>query len=908
MKDTRTRWSLPLALAILCLLMAPGPARAIDEENCLMCHRHRGLSYIDEAGDFRLLYVSEPVYDNSPHGLFACTDCHEDIDRIPHTGAGKVNCLKTCHIENPTLGNKFTHAEVAEVLAGSVHSPVDEFGREKPFPEDYPTCKTCHQDPLYRPLQFFKHLRPGVSEKIMNRCLVCHDDPDYVKKFYSHFSSRMQKGRNVKEVVRMCGHCHEDQNFIERHDLDNVVYSYWETYHGKAAFFGNELVPDCLDCHAGFTGSVHSMHAADDPQSTVHPDNRYITCANIDCHPSADPKLADYKVHMLADRDRHPFEYYVSAFFVTLTLLSFIPIMLALILDVIRSLFPGNTVHENRPLPPRPIVAGVELGPQEPLIEVKKGKRYFRHLTLNQRWQHIAMMLSFAGLALTGLPMKYFHVDWVERLYLFMGGIPVATVAHRVCAIVMGGIFLYHFVYIAVTYITYYMLPLVRAGKLNVRTFVQSFLCLPMIPNLEDLREVWLLNKYRLFFTNVKPAAGRFTLKEKFGYFAVFWGVPVIGLSGLMLWGEELFSPLHFTKHFLTVCLIAHSDEALLASIVIFLWHIYNTHLKRGNFPMGLAWFTGNKDEHEILDDHYGYYLGAVAKEGQSPAAPHPHVSPARRVFARGFDLVMLLFLTASTGFLCWLVFNTVFGYHMIAYSRAPKHEHLTKPQFLQEVVLDGETQKTFYRGFRIVEEQEIGDHYHNIALNVGPDNRSHCIACHGDFPHGKTDQIRSYLNMHAFFLACQTCHVRPGQDEQPYTYQWYNRETGQVLKETPDLGIDEIDRLGIKLIPGEQTPQGWKRIDSDEAIAFARTFIEQADRGELRTEEKKQTIDTIHRRVSKESITCRQCHSPDESFLPYRQIGYSPERLERLLSDDIVSMIRDYDLFVFPSFLERGK
>ena len=66
-------------------------AFAFDESNCLMCHKHRGLSYIDKEGNLRLLYVTESIYQNSPHGLFSCRDCHVDINEVPHSQAQKVD-------------------------------------------------------------------------------------------------------------------------------------------------------------------------------------------------------------------------------------------------------------------------------------------------------------------------------------------------------------------------------------------------------------------------------------------------------------------------------------------------------------------------------------------------------------------------------------------------------------------------------------------------------------------------------------------------------------------------------------------------------------------------------------------------------------------------------------------------
>lgn len=897
-----------LLFALAAMLCLPASrAHAIDEDNCLICHGHRGMCYVDKENNFRLLYISESVYYNSPHGLFNCRSCHTDIKEIPHKAAEKVNCLMECHLEGKFKEGVFSHAPIEKILSSSVHSPVDENGKQKPYAEDYPTCKTCHQDPLYRPLSFFKKVRPGVSEKIMSRCLTCHDDKMFVRKFYSHFTSRMQKSRSGAEIIALCSRCHEDAGFLKRHDQPNVVYAYWETYHGKAVRFGDDAAPDCLDCHAGFMGSIHSMHTKTDPRSAVHPDNREAVCSNIDCHPGASSKLMDYKVHLLADRNRHPAEYYVSLFFVILTLMSFMPIMLAAILDLIRDLLPGSHGFENRALPPRPMVDGVALGASEPAIIEKKGKRYFRHLTVNQRWQHIVLMVSFGGLALTGLPLKYAHVSWLHELYLMLGGIELSTVLHRVFAVVMGLVFVYHFIYIGVVYIRWYLAPLWRAGKLTLVNAVKSALCLPMVPTVDDLVNVWKHCKYRLFLAKTKPAAGRFNLKEKFGYLAVFWGVPVIGLSGIILWGEEIYTKI-LPGNFLNFCLIAHSDEALLACIVIFLWHLYNTHLKLEYFPMGLSWLTGKKKESEIIQEHYGYYLGALQQQGLAPAQQGKKPGSLHRIARTGARLGILLFLILATGYLSWLVFNTVFGFHMRTIGRIPEKHYLAKPSFLEEVLLEGTEQKKFYRGFRVLKEQEVSDHFHNITLQVGPDKRSFCIQCHGDFPHGKKEETRAYLNMHDFFLACQTCHIRPQEGEQPYVYKWYKRDTGEILDEIPDLDANPIDALNIKLIPGIPTAGGWQRLDSDEQIRFAADFLKAVEIGGISLDEKKRHIQKIHGSVSKQSITCGQCHTPKTPFIPLREIGYSDDRARYIASSEVVSMIERFGDFSYPRIFERKR
>lgn len=337
-----------LAIIIFLTGLLPADALAIDEENCLFCHRYRGLSYINSQEDFRLLYVTEDLYLNSPHGNLKCTDCHADIDKFPHGDIQKVDCLTVCHMDEPSSGLPFSHQNVGEHLARSVHSKVDEDGHPKDYPQDYPDCITCHMDPLYRPLSFLKENMPGLEKKTIKRCSICHEDEAFMAKFFSHFTSRMQKLRKPHEVIEMCGACHGDTEMMERHNLSNLVKSYMETYHGKALAFGDELAAECTDCHVLPGQSIHDIRSLDDPESASYKKNIYKTCSDIDCHPEAEMNLAGYKAHVLLTAKKNPIEYYVCCFFVFLTLGSFIPLMIFTVLDMARNVFPNLALFRKR--------------------------------------------------------------------------------------------------------------------------------------------------------------------------------------------------------------------------------------------------------------------------------------------------------------------------------------------------------------------------------------------------------------------------------------------------------------------------------------------------------------------------------------------------------------------------------
>lgn len=109
---------------------------AEEELNCLICHKHRGLSRIDEKGKFRLFYINNELFESGPHRRNKCKDCHQDIDRIPHRPAKKVDCTQECHIVEPSGKKKFSHKHIAETLSKSVHGKLDADGNPKPHQEE----------------------------------------------------------------------------------------------------------------------------------------------------------------------------------------------------------------------------------------------------------------------------------------------------------------------------------------------------------------------------------------------------------------------------------------------------------------------------------------------------------------------------------------------------------------------------------------------------------------------------------------------------------------------------------------------------------------------------------------------------------------------------------------------------
>lgn len=335
------------ALVIASLfLMLPSGAVADDESECLLCHKHRGMSRIDEDGNFRLFYINRELFESSPHAKNQCRDCHTDIDRIPHEPAKKVDCTQQCHIREPSGNRYFSHKDIAETLKRSAHSPYEPDGTLKPHAEDYPGCKDCHDMPLYRPLSFYKGEMPGLSKRGVARCKSCHKEGNFAEVFYRHVTTRLHKTRTSMETIRVCARCHQDEEMRKRHELDDVVSSYKQTFHYKLLALGSERTPDCIDCHVVYGESVHLIQSRHTLTSSVAKDNVPTTCRVEECHHTAGPMLAGFQTHVTYARDKYPVQFYMLIFFKVLLAGVMYFFLTFVFLELLRRLFPNFSFNK----------------------------------------------------------------------------------------------------------------------------------------------------------------------------------------------------------------------------------------------------------------------------------------------------------------------------------------------------------------------------------------------------------------------------------------------------------------------------------------------------------------------------------------------------------------------------------
>ena len=278
-------------------------------------------------------------------------------------------------------------------------------------------------------------------------------------------------------------------------------------------------------------------------------------------------------------------------------------------------------------------------------MEEHGNKQYVRFSRLN-RLLHATMIVSFMSLALTGMTLKFSYTDWAAFMSRLFGGYESAGAIHRFAAFVMIVVFVVH------------ILDLFRRKRREFGSW-KAMLTGPntMMPTKKDLQD--LKGSLRWFFgRGPRPQFGRWTYWEKFDYFAVFWGIFVIGSTGLTLWFPEFFT--HFIPGWvLNVATIIHSDEALLATGFIFTVHFFNTHLRPEKFPMDMVIFTGRMDLEEFQEDKPAEYAAEVENGTleQRLADPYPPVVVRTiRVFAT---------IAVLTGFsmIVWIIYAMIFSY-----------------------------------------------------------------------------------------------------------------------------------------------------------------------------------------------------------------------------------------------------
>jgi cytochrome b subunit of formate dehydrogenase len=147
---------------------------------------------------------------------------------------------------------------------------------------------------------------------------------------------------------------------------------------------------------------------------------------------------------------------------------------------------------------------------------------------------------------------------------------------------------------------------------------VSRRLVLKMLPAPRDLRDLAQNLAFLAGLRPERPRFDKFSYIEKFDYWAVFWGVAIMGGTGLVRWFPVVFSHV-LPGWVLYSTQLAHGEEATLAASALFVWHFYNVHLRPSIFPMNWVWLTGRITAHALAEEHGQEFddLAAKATKGE---------------------------------------------------------------------------------------------------------------------------------------------------------------------------------------------------------------------------------------------------------------------------------------------------
>ncbi len=195
------------------------------------------------------------------------------------------------------------------------------------------------------------------------------------------------------------------------------------------------------------------------------------------------------------------------------------------------------------------------------------------------------------------------------------------------------------------------------------------------------------------------------------------------------------------------------------------------------------------------------------------------------------------------------------------------------------------------------IKEEIKFKHFHNVDHSLTVEKRapSLCLRCHGNYPHSKSVEIRSLLNMHTFFAACEVCHVRSHNGEKLEFY-WFDNDTGKMVTHIkPSDG-----NYGAKIIPVIKTTSGMKRLDNPVTDEYAKQFMQAWAKYTL--DQRSLAKHELHKNLAQKPVQCNECHSRNNPYLDFAALGYPKSWVIELTGTEVVGMVDNYMKFYIPT------
>jgi formate dehydrogenase gamma subunit len=564
-------------LAVLCSAALAG--EPVQDRVCFKCHADQAQQAKFKDGTTLSVFIDKARFSQSVHGRKGqrCVECHADIEIDSHPER-ELTSHRSYRVEISATCNR-CHDKSAARMAKNAHAKGG---------KDDPVCADCH-NPHY------DVTKPnGASTSLVQACAKCHAE---ISKMYSksahgaghdgvpvctnchrlHEPTSADTTASRLHTVSLCETCHGDPKKMASYGLStDVMQTYLQDFHGLAVRYsktGNSsetaIKATCVDCH-GF----HNTPGKSGPGSLTMKSNLATVCRK--CHPGATEQFsAAWLSHYIPSPDRAPMVYFAQLFYRV-----FIPFMVVGLLTLIAMDF----VHLMRNKP-----ASHKAAP---------GEAMYTRFSLFRRVEHISVMASFILLVVTGLPQKFHDQQWAEWIIGSLGGLDNVRLFHRIVGLIFA----------------------VQASchvALNLIWLFRRRIHADMMVDRKDFTDTLASIKIALGLKAEAPKFGRYEFRQKFEYWGMLMGGAVMIGTGFVLLFPVLFAQI-LPGQLIAVAKVAHSFEALMALLVIVIWHLYCGLLRPGLFPLDTSIFTGKIPMKRLMEDHPLEYA-RVQKEHPAP-------------------------------------------------------------------------------------------------------------------------------------------------------------------------------------------------------------------------------------------------------------------------------------------------
>ena len=566
--------------------------------DCKTCH---GTHFVLNRNDQR----SRTFKANIPS---LCGKCHQ-YEKVIKSADGKSGAeviqhyTESIHGKGLLKGNLLATASCADCHGAHRELNHNDTNSTTSVNKISKTCGNCHFGVANKFDNSIHSSSVSKSDKPLPTCKDCHKP---------HSVMRTNEDQFRFTIMVTCGNCHKE-----------VSETYFDTYHGKATRLGLVKTAKCYDCHGS-----HDILPPTDPKSHLSFQNIVGTCQK--CHKNANRGFTGYLTHATHhDPNKYPWLFLTFWGMTILLTTTFFMSWLHTLLWLPRS------------LKYRKYVKSLHTGESS-------GIRIQRFSPID-KVLHVLMICSFLSLATTGMALKFSYTPFAKVIVAMLGGPESAGWLHRLAATTLIGIFIVH------------VIDLMFNKRKQFNSFKDMFLgsstMLPTKKDWEDLKGSfkWFLGK------GPRPEYGRWTYWEKFDYFAVFWGIFVIGSTGLTLWFPAMFTKI-LPGSLINIATIIHSDEALLAAGFIFTIHFFNTHFRPEKFPMDTVVFSGSYDIEEFKLDRPHEYQEMV----ENGTLEQHIVQPPTKFMESVIRIFGWAALLTGLSIVVWIIISIIINYKIL--------------------------------------------------------------------------------------------------------------------------------------------------------------------------------------------------------------------------------------------------